>query len=159
MTITVGQDSYTTVAEADAYFNETLKAADWAAVGDKKEICLKMACRKMEPLHYTGYKAVSTQPLEFPRHWAAAIPAAIQQFINDPQPTPEDIKHAQAELALWIYQNQNNQILKLQQMGLKSMSMSNESYSFSDSGAIGPTPCIEANEFLNKWLERFADLC
>lgn len=142
MTITVGIDTYCTLAEADEYFNSTLKASAWAALSEnEKEICLKMACRKMENLDFTGKKLHKTQSLQFPRNYGM----------------PEDIKNAQAELALWLYQNQNNKIAQAQAMGIKSLSLGNESYSLGN--PTGSIQCPEAWEYLNKWTKKGYKVC
>jgi len=149
MTLTIGTNTYTTVAEADAYFALTLKAAAWTALdGPTKEITLRMACRKLDRELYTGVKTTDSQLLEFPRDYGR-LSSTI----------PDDVKAAQAELALYLYQNQNNQVLAAQQMGLKSLSLGNESYTFSDKAGANAVGCPEAYELLNKWLRKGFALC
>lgn len=151
--ITVGIDTYTTVAEADTYFASTLKDAIWTALGTPvKEICLKTACRKMETLPYTGVKTISTQLLEFPRCYTNSLYNSDYIFNPSADGTPQDIKNAQSELALWLYQNQNNQALNAQEIGIKSMSLGGESYSFE--GTAGNILCVDCNDYLNKWIRK-----
>jgi len=158
MTITIGTDSYTTVAEADSYFADTFKNAEWTALdAPTKEICLKMACRKMETLHFTGNKTISTQLLEFPRHYSSKSFTVTISNVYDG--TPQDVKNAQSELALWLYQNKNNQVLNLQRMSIKSMSMGNESYTFSDNYNPQGIICVEASEYLDKWIRKGFKVC
>ena len=145
MTITVGTDTYCTLAEASTYFASTFNNAVWAAIPDAtQEIALKTACRKMEQLNYIGVKQVDDQNLQFPRSYSN----------SDYDGTPDEIKHAQSEFALYLYQNQSNQIAKAQQMGLKSISLGNESYSFSDKFDPQGLPSAEAMELVNKWLRK-----
>ena len=142
--ITVGIDTYTTLEEANTYFESTLKYSAWSALPeDIKEICLKTACRKMETLLFTGNKELETQLLEFPRDYG----------------TPQDVKSAQSELALWLYQNQNNQALSAQEMGIKSMSLGGESYSFGDKSNSGNILCVDCNDYLNKWIRKGFKVC
>lgn len=156
--ITVGIDTYTTVAEADAYFTTTLKNSAWTALDNAvKEICLKTACRKMETLKYIGIKAVSTQPLEFPRVYTDSLYNSDYIFNPSADGTPQDVKDAQSELALWLYQNQNNQALNAQEMGIKSMSLGGESYSFG--GTAGNIICTDCNDYLNKWIRKGFKVC
>lgn len=143
MTITVGIDTYTTVAEADTYFASTLKNTAWTTLdAPTKEICLKMACRKMGTLLFIGVKTADPQALEFPRSYDNSTYDG----------TPQDVKNAQSELALWLYQNQNNQALNAQEMGIKSMSLGGESYSFE--GTAGNILCVDCNDYLNKWIRK-----
>lgn len=148
MTLTVGTDTYCTLTEANNYFANTLKSATWLAISEtNREICLKMACRKMETLFFTGVKTAETQALEFPRSYDNSIYDG----------TPQDIKNAQSELALWLYQNQNNQALNAQEMGIKSMSLGGESYSFE--GTAGNILCVDCNDYLNKWIRKGFKVC
>ena len=151
MTLTVGIDTYCTLAEADTYFASTFNNAEWVAMPDAtQEIALKTACRKMEQLNYIGIKQDDNQPLQFPRSYNN----------SDYDGTPEDVKNAQCELALYLYQNQSNQVLNAQQMGLKSISLGNESYSFWEgSTSANAIMSSEANAYLDKWLKKGFTLC
>lgn len=146
MTLTVGTDTYCTLAEADAYFANTFNNATWTAIADATaEMALKTACRKMEQLNYIGVKQVEGQSLQFPRSYTN----------SDYDGTPQDVKNAQCELALYLYQNQNNQVLNAQQMGLKSISLGNESYSFGEgSTSANVIMSSEANSYLDKWIKK-----
>lgn len=151
MTITSGTDTYCTLAEASTYFGTTFNNAVWTALSDAtKEIALRMACQRMEQLNYIGVPKVEGQTLQFPRSYTNSIYDG----------TPQDVKNAQCELALYLYQNQNNQVLTAQQMGLKSISLGNESYSFGE-GVNGVNAILspEANVYLNKWLKKGFTLC
>ena len=73
MAITVGTDTYITLADADTYISNNYVTTSteyitWDALTDaNKEIYLKNATKKIDRGIYRGIKAVSTQTLEFPR--------------------------------------------------------------------------------------------
>ena len=151
MTITAGIDTYCTVAEANTYFATTFSATAWDALDDSvKEIALRQACLRMEQMNWLGIKQDSEQTLQFPRIYD-------NDNLNG---TPEDVKHAQMELALYLYQNQSNQVLTAQQMGLKSISLGNESYSFGD-GSVSANyiPCQNFNIYADRWVKKGFPLC
>lgn len=151
MTITAGTDTYTTLAEASTYFGTTFKSTEWALLSDAtKEIALRMACQRMEQLNYIGVPTVEGQTLQFPRSYTNSIYDG----------TPQDVKSAQCELALYLYQNQNNQVLTAQQMGLKSISLGNESYSFGEGvNGVNYLPCDTAQGYVNKWISKYGVIC
>ena len=160
MTITVGTDTYISVADADIYFTAntlSAKSVTWLALSVKdKEICLKNSCKMIDRLHFIGHKQTTTQALEFPRYfteWYDVNCDWLRNYTNY-DGTPKEILEAQCELALYLYQNQSNQIAKAQQMGLKSISLGNESYSFSDKYDPQGLPSAEAMELVNKWLRK-----
>ena len=63
MTITVGVDTYVTVAEADTYLRGAWSAFDTA----DKESALVEAARSMETLTWKGSKTSEAQALAWPR--------------------------------------------------------------------------------------------
>ena len=73
LAITVGTDTYITLADADTYISNNYVTTSteyitWDALTDaNKEIYLKNATKKIDRGIYRGIKAVSTQTLEFPR--------------------------------------------------------------------------------------------
>lgn len=141
MTLTVGIDTYCTLDEALDYFtNRSLSLAEWTVISaDTKEILLRMACQKLENEFYISSKVDSSQALQFPRVDIG---------------TPQDVKDAQAELALYLYQNKDNKVLNAKEMGLNSLSLGNESYTFTSGGAITNIMSVRANELLCKWLKK-----
>ena len=145
MTLIVGTDTYVTLAEADEYFASSLKADDWDALSDAtKEILLKSAVRRMEGKPYLGTKQVESQALEFPRYFDNAI------FDG----TPDDIKSAQCEIALSLYQNQDNKILQAKAMGLTSISLGNQSYSLNTQASGDIIINQDAQYHLNQWTRK-----
>ena len=142
MTLTAGIDTYITLAEADAYFATTLNNSAWDALSDAtKEITIKSATRKLETLIYTGVKQVDTQALEFPRYYGN----------SHYDGTPTEVKNACAEIALSLYNNQNNKALEAQALGISSMSLGNESYSFDTASSASSIINQDASSYLNKW--------
>jgi len=68
MALAVGTNSYGSRAEADAYFADSIKGDDWAAIADaKKDQGLVEATRVLEREHWSGAKEDPLQDLDFPR--------------------------------------------------------------------------------------------
>ncbi len=73
MAITVGTDTYVTVAEADTYISNNFVSTDtnritWEALATSdKEIYLKNSTKRLDRQILRGVKAVDSQALEFPR--------------------------------------------------------------------------------------------
>lgn len=68
VTVTVGTNSYISVADATAYFSERLYASAWTgANADDQAKALIMATKRIDRQKIRGIKAVSNQTLEFPR--------------------------------------------------------------------------------------------
>lgn len=68
MALVVGTNSYGSRAEADTYFNDSLRKDDWSAIaGSRKDQALVEATRVLERQAWAGQKEVSSQTLEFPR--------------------------------------------------------------------------------------------
>lgn len=126
MAITVGTDTYVTVAEADAYLADYYVSANtqlvaWSALSDgDKEIYLRNATRSLERLFFIGRKYLDTQTLSFPRVRPQPFPNrrweteeinldTPEGFVYDPayspyylgeNEIPDAIKYAQIEEAL-----------------------------------------------------------
>lgn len=88
MTLTVGENSYVTVVEADAYFTDRYGYDLWAALDTPaKESALISAAQYLDSLcRWHGYPVDSSQSMAFPRN-------------PDANPTPQTIKNAQCEIA------------------------------------------------------------
>lgn len=112
MTITVGTDTYVTIAEADAYIESFYPTTDtqrydWIRLSDTdKEIHLRNATRAIERIRYPGVKLVSTQALAFPRELAISYPPRREQapqnypFTWVEDDVPDAVKYAEIEEAL-----------------------------------------------------------
>ena len=81
--ITVPQDSYVTVAEADAYNAIRPSQSIWAALSDsEKEQRLVAASDYLDSQYiFTGKKTDPNQPREFPRNGSTEIPTAIKKAV------------------------------------------------------------------------------
>ena len=68
MPLTVGVNSYASVASADSYFSTRLDAAAWEeASPDNKEKALVTATSILDVKEWGGVAVSSSQPLSFPR--------------------------------------------------------------------------------------------
>lgn len=68
MALVVGTNSYKARADADAYFNDSLRKEEWAAFsGSTKDRGLIEATRVFERQAWAGTKEVPSQALAFPR--------------------------------------------------------------------------------------------
>ena len=94
MTLTVGTDTYATLAEADAY---AVDSTDWAALSDpQKESRLKTAAVYLDTSYtWKGAITSTTQAMSWPR--TGVIDAEGRTIASDAY--PERLKHAQIELA------------------------------------------------------------
>jgi len=94
MTITVGTDTYISVTDADDYFSSRYGYDSWALLDNtNKEKALVSATQHLDLLcNWYGYKSDSDQDLEFPRSSSSI----------DADPTPQDIKDAECEIAFAI---------------------------------------------------------
>lgn len=88
--MTVGTDSYITVAEADTYVSgHYLTTSDqyraWDALDDtQKAVILVQSCDQIERIPFSGYKTDSSQVLQFPRDGNTDVPLVVlyAQIIN-----------------------------------------------------------------------------
>jgi hypothetical protein len=68
MALVAGTNSYGTRAEADAYFNDSLRSEIWASFAtSKRDQALIEATRILERIPYNGTKTSPSQTLEFSR--------------------------------------------------------------------------------------------
>lgn len=92
MAITVGIDTYVTLAEADAYVAANYLSTDeplvrWnALISANKEVALRRAASGIELLPFVGKKSLLDQVMAFPRYPSSVVPS--------------DVKAAQIEQAL-----------------------------------------------------------
>jgi hypothetical protein len=97
VTITVGVDTFVTVAEADTYLRGAWSAFDTA----DKESALVEAARSMETLTWKGSKTSEAQALAWPRT------GVVDRYGRalDPNIVPTAIKNGQIEWAFYLTQN------------------------------------------------------
>ena len=135
-TITVGENSYIDIEEADEYFAGRLHAESWGQADDEtKEKALKQATREIDRQPLKGRKTETSQTLAFPRYPDSEV--------------PETVKEACCEIALALLERGNSQRRKLQQEGVQSFTLGNMSETYAPGGGlISP----EAKELLRPWL-------
>jgi len=137
-TITVGENSYIDIEEADEYFAGRLHAESWGqADNSTKEKALRQATREIDRQPLTGRKTDTSQTLAFPRYPDTEVPEAV--------------KEACCEVALALLERGNSQRRKLQQEGVQSFSLGNMSETFA-AGAGKGLLSQEAKELLRPWL-------
>jgi hypothetical protein len=112
-TITVGENSYIDIEEADEYFAGRLHAESWSgADSETKEKALRQATREIDRQQLRGRKVNSGQALAFPRYPDAELPKAV--------------KEACCEVALALLERGNSQRRKLQQEGVQSFTLARQ---------------------------------
>jgi len=137
-TITVGENSYIDIEEADEYFTGRLHAESWGETDNStKEAALKQATRTIDRQLLKGRKATDTQELAFPRY--------------PDEEVPETVKEACCEIALALLERGNSQRHKLQQEGVQSFTLGNMSETYAPGAGHGLLS-QEAKELLRPWL-------
>ena len=137
-TITVGENSYIDIEEANEYFAGRLHAESWSgADSETKEKALRQATRQIDRQPLNGRKTETSQTLAFPRYPDSEVPDAV--------------KDACCEVALALLERGNSQRRKLQQEGVQSFSLGNMSETFA-AGAGKGLLSQEAKELLRPWL-------
>ena len=91
MAITVGTNSYISIADADTYFTARLYADDWTGADTVKERALNMARRLLDQQDFSGSRTSDDQLLAWPRSGISGV---------DSFTVPAGIVDAQCELAL-----------------------------------------------------------
>jgi len=153
MSITVGTDTYITVAEADDHVELFYPSTDaqrlaWADLDEAdKEVALRKAAKAMNTLKYTGCKVDDDQALAFPRCYVnqntrSDIQTKYLGGWDCQDEVPEDVKEAQAEEALELaVPSGASSHAKDIQRGITSKSVlhATESYAGVEPGGIAAT--------------------
>lgn len=96
--------SYVADADADTYFIDTPRHAEWFALSvGEKTVALHSATRALEGLCYLGEPCSPTQPLKWPR----VIAATNCCTAADCTTIPKELVEATCELALQLHNNPN----------------------------------------------------
>lgn len=104
--LTVGTNSYVTLAEADAYFLDRVDAAAWTAADNTlKEQALITAARMLNEIIWVGVAASDSQVLGFPRNGEYLEPILGKIVQLDPAVIPQRIKAANCEQAYQLLNN------------------------------------------------------
>lgn len=101
MTLIVGENSYGTLEEADAYFTEMGKITTWNAVGDDtvKEGLMHQAFEYMGTQYdpaWKGYRTSTTQKIAWPRTGVTLY----DNLTVDANTIPDPVKRSQFKLSL-----------------------------------------------------------
>jgi hypothetical protein len=108
MALTVGTDTYLSLADADAYFSGRLLSTTWSDLSTTdKEAALRMACRYMDGLNWQGERAAQTQTLAWPRKGVLKWGDGDGEV--DDESVPTEIKYIQCEIALWLVREQGSE--------------------------------------------------
>lgn len=95
-------NSYLTLAEAEAYFDDRLNISAWQDTdADNRTRALLHAAQRLERENWLGDRATTTQRLAWPRIGVAKVDA--EEYESDE--IPQQIKDAQCELALHLLAN------------------------------------------------------
>ncbi|MCK5017363.1 MAG: hypothetical protein KAS32_09880 [Candidatus Peribacteraceae bacterium] len=109
MTITVGTDTYISVADADTYVGLNYLATEaksiaWNALDTAgKEVVLRRATSSIEAISVPGYKYDPDQTLNFPREDTALTPHRRNNYLyyyGGAGEVPQAVKDAEVEEAL-----------------------------------------------------------
>ena len=105
MALVKGTNSYVTVAEADAYFQERLDSAAWLdADVERKTQALITATSLLDNLSWTGAAVSESQPLAFPRYGSYFDPRlGIEITLGE---APKRVTTSVMELALHLLTNE-----------------------------------------------------
>lgn len=162
--VTVGTNSYISVADATLYFADRLYSDAWTnAAADDKAKALIMATKKIDQMHMLGVKAVTNQTLEFPRALYSYsdqvrlnIVGAADLFYGPnwviETEVSQVVKDATCEQAIFLLKGGvgGNKRAELQAQGVKSFSLGNLSESFVVGRKGGMS--LEAIELMQKYL-------
>lgn len=109
MALTVGTNSYVTVAEADAYFGDRLNADSWTSASAAiKSQALVTATRFIDERSWIGQAVSSSQKLGWPRNGAVYLDPRLGRRITIPNTqVPDTVKQAVYEQALHMLKNED----------------------------------------------------
>ncbi|MDF2884738.1 MAG: hypothetical protein K0R54_5308 [Clostridiaceae bacterium] len=142
--ITVGQNSYVNITDAQTYFDSRLFADTWTnAIEDDKVKALIMASKKIDRQPLRGKKIDINQIMEFPRMLYSYEPrhygiynmnVNTKQYNYGPgwyiqESVPQEVLDATCEEALALLQYGNSKRIALQKQGVTAFNLSGMSES------------------------------
>lgn len=151
----VGTDSYVEIEAADAYIARHYTSSDaarlrWDALpDDDKEILLIQACAEIDALQLRGKKMSRDQLLAFPRR-------PFQDL--DVTWAPDNVQHAQIELALWLSDSKaqtdatQRQALQVQGVGSFTIGDLSETYKTGAGDKLAPLLCQKSQRLLAQYV-------
>ena len=106
MALAKGINSYATVSEADAYFEDRLDVAAWTSASDiDKAKALVTATALLDSKRWTGTAVSDSQTLAFPREGYYFDPRVGAEVYLDPTDVPTRILTALYELSYHLLNN------------------------------------------------------
>ena len=178
-TLTVGTNSYITVADATTYCDTRLFADAWSnATADDQAKALIMATKTIDRQTIKGAQKLQDQTLQWPRCYLGALyqtlypghtqPLQVSPIIPSPVPTaiygwlcelqvPQRVLDAICEEALALLDRGNSQRRRLQQEGVTAFRAGSIQETYATGAtrrSAGPNPIIsvEARELLRPYL-------
>lgn len=131
VTITVNENSYINLSDADDYFESRLNSGSWEDATDtEKKKALITATKQIDYNNFIGVKYDVDQTLEFPRKYFHQIEPFYRydQEIVDGE-VPQEVKDATCEEAIALLEK-NNDIAQKQRAGIESESIGDTSRSY-----------------------------
>lgn len=121
MTITVGVDTYVTVAESNTFLAQSIRAFSvWSGIDDEtKEAALVSATRELQILRWVGTITSIAQALAWPRTGAVDREGTP----IDSSTVPQDVKNAQMDWAFVLSQDSS-----LEGAGIDGYARNDKSY-------------------------------
>lgn len=165
MALTVGTDTYISLADTWTYLAENYLSTDskllaWIALQDAdKEVLLRKATRLIDSQPVAGVKATSSQTLAFPRATYTDYADYSGTYSDDgaypgyraQSGVPSAVQYAQVEIALVLASGTPTR-LAMQQQGVKSYSIGNLSETLGGAGIMARIPSAEAVALLRPYL-------
>lgn len=133
LTLTVDENSYISLADAESYFEERLNASVWDNADDTtKKKALITATKHIDYYNFIGRKYQEDQELEFPRSYFHKIEPFYRydQELQDGE-KPQELLDATCEEALALI-DLDTQLDKRQRQGIESESIGDTSRSYSE---------------------------
>ena len=131
MSMTIGEDSYVSIIEADLIIEGIFDNKEWESLtNEQKTVALINAATKIDNMYLKGTKLSDSQEMQFPRDWETAV--------------SEKVKMAQCYEALEICRY-NYSRAKEQSAGVISRSMESVSVTYS-----GKEPKKYGGKFLSE---------
>jgi hypothetical protein len=148
LSLTVGTDSYVTVAEADSYISKSVYGSVWAdSPEDQKVQALVTAARTIDRLALAGRKSYWDQTMSFPR----ILSERLHDNYQDPTEVPQEVKDAQCEEALSRLRRGDDVRFGQLELGMSSLTIDQANETYRDTAGKGLLSQA-AKEILNRWI-------
>lgn len=166
-TLTVGTNTYISLADAETYVSNRLGATTWDAATDaNKEKALIMATKAVDRLNLYGVKKTTSQALQFPRCYPKLHSTYIKDVNSTPEinelwtcesSTPQAVLDAVVEESMKLVDDyasgsDANTRRQLQADGVKSFTLSKLSETYGNTGSSVSLRSREAQELLDTYI-------